>query len=161
MTARMTHAAAAAAGGGPSAARYWRILYVNNDGHGLYDALAEVEFRATLGGADLTTPAGAVAGAVASSEINSSNIAAYAFNNINGDNWVSATTPGSWLRYDFGSAVTVAQVALMAHGGALTTAPKDFHIQSSASTSGPWDTRASPTGQTGWSGGVFRLFTVV
>lgn len=94
--------------------RYWRIHCARaNSGGGTF-ALAEVEFRATPGGSDLTgsgTPS-------AHSEFSPPTYdAAKAFDNNNATLWsANGGTSNGWLKYDFGSggAVSVAEVMIRA-----------------------------------------------
>lgn len=140
--------------------RYWRILFSANAGSPSYDGIGEMEYRATVGGADQTVAQNPSPAVLASSEINAANLGLYAFTNDGGgNNWLSASAGASWLRYDFGSAVTVAQVSIMGPGNSITSSPKDFSIQYSDNDSA-WTTALAVTGQTGWASGVARLFSL-
>lgn len=147
-----------------NAHRYWRLLITGNNGNALYLEVTEVEMRATVSGSDQCD--GGTASA--SSEINGSNAAAKAFDNLTGSSnkWLPATVPtgGSpaWLKYDFGYPVIVAELAMISLYDTETTldaAIKDFTIESSDDDSS-WTNRASPAAQTGWAAGEQRTFSV-
>lgn len=139
--------------------RYWRILFADNDGSALYDGIEEMEYRATVGGADQTIVGGGGAfNITASSFINGSNAPYMAFGD-NIERWLSASAGASWLRYDFVTPVTVKQVSIIGPRTVITASPKDFFIQWSDDDLN-WVTALAVTGETGWAIDVPRLFNV-
>lgn len=94
----------ASGGGGAGAHRYWRLYFPNTEpGFNYYVAVAEVEMRATVGGADLCS------GGTASASMSSAD-AYKAFDNDTGTSWAGSSGAGDkWLSYDFGVARNVVQ----------------------------------------------------
>lgn len=93
----------AATGAPPPAAgahRYWRLLHIGQTARD-YLGLAEIELRATAGGADLTAPGGAITASAAYSGWPPSQ----AIDNDTGTGWTTYTAyaDGQWLAYDFGA----------------------------------------------------------
>lgn len=113
-------------------ARHWRILCAAAQS-GTNIAMAEVEWRATAGGADLTAPAGA---ATASSRwINSATYdAIQAFDNDAATWWETAAgfAVGSWIAYDFGSDVEPVELSIQAQATNPSKGVKDGTVQYSA-----------------------------
>lgn len=135
---------------------YWRILQTERDG-GNANAISEAEFRATPSGADQATGGTATA----SAEFDGTTGAAKAFDNDNATLWAStATNPPHWLRYQFASAVAVAEVTIRARSDSpfQNQAPKEFFIQYSDDGT-TWTTAWGGTDQTGWTAGETRTFT--
>lgn len=170
----------ASGGGGSSAYRWYRILVTANNGNANYLAICEVEFRATHGGADLTTPAAAAGGASSASDSETGgfwngdshkcafdDIVIYGGTLATRAQWLSNSTPPSvgspkWLKYDFGAATEVTQMRMTAahstDSNPSTTAPKDFKVQGSNDDSA-WVDLIAPAAQTGWGPGEFRDFS--
>jgi hypothetical protein len=139
--------------------RYWRVNISANNGGASFVVIAELEFRATHGGSDLTSPGLAPTRALASSEANSSNIAAYGFDDNSTNKWTANATSG-WLRWDFGTETSVTEIALMGQyitGDQATFAPKDFIVEASPDGVN-WLTRKTVTGQTAWGAAEVRVF---
>lgn len=96
-------------GGGPTpglgAHRYWRITNMENVGSTAVLQIAELEFRASVGGADLTG---------AGTAISNSGTASAAFDNNADTAWTGTKDPSTYIGYDFGAgqAVAVAEVGL-------------------------------------------------
>lgn len=176
MTTRGHHGLLMAGGGGGVAYRYYRILCTANNGHPNYLAICEVEYRATHGGADLTSPSSAAAGAATASDVETASGWAgsikCAFDNViiytgpGTAQWLSNNTPPSvgspkWLKYDFGTPTVVTEMALIgshtADSNPSQTAPKDFKVQGSNDNSS-WTDLISPSSQTGWTPGQQRIF---
>lgn len=173
-------AARRSTGGGGSGYRYYRILVTANNGHAYFLVICEVEFRATHGGADLTSPAAAVTAATASDDARAggliwqdSAISAFDNNLVYGGTkatraqWVSNSTPPrvwspKWLRYDFGTPTAVTQMALIASHttevNPSTAAPKDFKVQGS-NDNVVWTDLVAPSSQTNWTPAEQRLFS--
>src|SRR5215207_10553644 len=95
---------------------YWR-LYIIQSGYGTSRGtaigLSEVEFRATVGGADQ-----AIGGtATANSEYSGTYAASKAFDDTIGTNWATLESPAvipGWLQYQFPAPVDVLQISLKA-----------------------------------------------
>lgn len=128
--------------------RYWRIFVQNNNGSASSIRMAEIELRATVGGADITTTTTPV---LASSDDGASLVTNVRDNNTS-TVWASGigSVTNQWVRLDLASAQTVAQVAIFPHSSALTAAPKDFIIQGSSDGTNFTDVKTF-TGVTGWS----------
>lgn len=134
---------------GSKAYRYWRLFSLTNNG-ATYIAIAEVELRGVIGGADLTTtttPATA-------STTNTTNAASNTVDNNIASTaaWLSAagTTTDQWVRWDMATPTALAQIAIYPRSNALTSAPKDFVIQGSSDGTTFTDVK-SFSGVTGWS----------
>ncbi|RYF57869.1 MAG: discoidin domain-containing protein [Comamonadaceae bacterium] len=146
--------------------RYWRI-YVTAAGGNTNVQILEIELRATLGGADLTTGVTPVT--------TSSNIAAgytgskIVDNNLIGESiWMSGNNLSSnpqWARIDLGTAKSVAQLALHPAGyvdgdgnsvGSKDLAPSAFIVQGSNDDS-VWTNVKSFSGIT-YPASVWRTF---
>lgn len=115
-------------------------------------ALAEVEMRETVDGADLCEGGWAFA----SSIFNSTYAAEKAFDNDNNTAFVCQSSVG-WLAYDFLSLQTIAEMWLMPRDGQPSQAPNDFKLQYSI------DNITFVTAQTyldtdPWTDGVARTF---
>jgi hypothetical protein len=139
-------------------ATYWRVYVTANNGND-YLQLAEVQMRATVGGADQCT--GGTASAI---NYFSSNVPGRAFDDDPNTHWLSEGDihpgPDWWIQYQFGSAVDVAELVLKHWSGGVTSRmPKDFQLQYSNDLEA-WTTAGSWTDQTGWTAGEERAFVV-
>ena len=137
---------------------YWRIFALQSETWTSAVAIGEVEMRATPAGADQC--AGGTA--AADSEFSGSFVAANAFDNSNTTVW-SALDRGNynwgWIRYQFASAVEVAEVKIRArHDVAPTTSPEIFWVQHS-DDGVTWTTAWDVLAQTGWVLSEERVFT--
>lgn len=148
----LTRRGAAAAG---NAHEYWRI-YVTEGVASTNTSIAEVEMRATTGGADQCTGGTATA----NEELGVDYTAAKAFDNDNATIWHTSTSVlPNWIAYQFASPVEVEEVAITSRNEAnSSTAPEDFSIQYSDDGTN-WTTYWSVTGQIGWSANEQRVFT--
>lgn len=99
-----------------AAHRYWALLVTARPGSGNGVGLAEVQMRATTGGANIAT--GGTAGGASSFGF----VPANAFDGNAGTDWHNAATGGLPVRlsYDFGSAVDVAEIAVTTPGAGST-----------------------------------------
>lgn len=151
-------------------ARYWRLLITDNNGDLSYVTVADLELRATVGGADQTDASGIGMTYTASSEVNSSNKVGLAFDDAAGSKWASLGRPtvGSpqWLKVNFDisapfdTQVYVREISIVGCiTGQTAMAPKDFALQRSDDDSS-WTTVLTVTGQTGWTAGERRNFAV-
>ena len=150
--------------------RYWRIYITANNG-GSATSIQEIELRATVGGADLTTPS------------TPADQSRYFFDGPNGydnrafrlvDNdftdfafklWVNNAENGyplpDWVYFDLGSPTTVAELAMwpQARSDLVNRAPRDFLFQGCNDASS-WSTEATFSDVTGWSVGTGKTFAV-
>lgn len=143
----------------PASARYWRILISETrTTPNFFASIAEIEMRATAGGAD---QAGSGT-AYASSETTST--ASQAFDNNPATWWTSDSNESApqWIAYDFGSAVSVAQITIQAVNNVTAAArsPRSFEVQYS-DDGADWDTAASFTNEPEWAVSEVRAFSVV
>jgi hypothetical protein len=79
----------------PPEHRYWRLICTSSQS---LAGAAELEFRASIGGADETGSGTAIA----SGYNNSGSQPVEAFNNVNSDGWIGTGGNGNWIGYDFG-----------------------------------------------------------
>lgn len=144
-----------------TARRYWRVLVLATRTADTYAAqIAEIQLRATVGGADQTTSGG---GSPTASSTNTGSSAANCFDNSASTNWVSlldAVLP-QWVRYDFGSDVDIAEVAIQAGdtSARAARAPRTFFLQSSPDDTN-WSSVAYVPDEAAWSTGETRSFAV-
>lgn len=136
---------------------YWRINVTANDGDTSFLAIAEVEMRATVGGADQC------AGGTASASATSAGFEAdKAFDNDNTTRWSppSGTLTG-WLRYQFAAPVDVVEFTIRSHptSGEGDRSPRDFTLEWSDDGSA-WTVAKSFAEVTGWAAAETRTFSV-
>ena len=134
--------------------RYWRINCTHEAGED-YVIIYEIEMRATIGGADQTS----TSNTIFSSEVNSSNEAANAFDDTNSSRWVSkhkTLDAAPWIGQDFGSAQTIAEITIYTDNG--DRPPSAIEIQHSPDNS-TWTTTDTYSGLT-WSSGETKTFAV-
>lgn len=84
---------------------YWRIRGLRGTGNAQF---SKIEFRETIGGANVATGGTAFA----STEFSSSYVAAYAFNENNADFWAAVGSVGQWIAYHFPTPVEPAEIAM-------------------------------------------------
>lgn len=141
---------------------YWRLYITASQGipsgKDYWHTMAEIELRATPGGADQCSGGTATAHDYYSAAY----APAKAFDNANATYWGS--WPGSnlgngWINYQFASAVAVAEVAITARNdpGLTDYGPKTFQLQWSDNNS-TWNTLASWENIAPWGQGESRLF---
>ncbi len=137
--------------------RYWRVRAYNVQSGTNY-ALAEVEFRATIGGPDQ-----AAGGTAIASTVFSGRPAANAFDNDPATLWATATDAieGGWIGYDFGvgATITVLEISLKARNdSSFGQAPVQFVVEYSNDnvtwTEVKWYTAAT------WTIGSTQVFAV-
>lgn len=149
----------AAAGAQSSAYRYWRILVSSNNGDANFLSISEVELRATIGGADVTTPATTV---TASSSYDATTLPKLVVDNLHPSyGWMSDAYSAypRWLQFDLGSVVEIKSVSISASStGGPTRAPKDFSIQ--GSNDGVNFTTVKSFSSTGWGTSETRVFNL-
>lgn len=144
--------------------RHWRIYISANNGDS-YTAIQEVELRATIGGADITSPSGMTV-TQSSFYAPSSNNGSRAFDDDYTDfsfrAWIdNAAGFPCWVAIDLNTAASVAEVAMwcQAYGGGPARAPKDFKVQGSSDGS-TWTDVQTFTNATGWTSGTPMTFTL-
>lgn len=131
---------------------YWRILCTDSVG-GTYASFAEIEMRASAGGADQC-----VGGVAAADSIFSSSFpAASAFDNSLSTLWHSGAGFPHWISYAFPAAVDVVALALTARTSENGVTPTAFSLQWSDDNVN-WTTLFSLSGQGGWASGEQRVF---
>lgn len=106
--------------------RYWRISISQNSGASGVTGLSELEFRGSVGGSDLTGSGTALSGGSGTDNVGSE--AAKAFDNNTGTTWTRTSATNTWVGYDFGVAVTVAEIAITAETTSLTRSPQAFTL---------------------------------
>lgn len=132
---------------------FWRVFVTFGVGDSV--GIAEMEYRATPSGADQATGGSAAASSIFSGSFPAS----AAFDDDSGTYWVTSVD-WAWLRYDFASPVSVAEVSIQARpSGSPVSGPVYFAIQWADSSSGPWTTAWHEMGETGWALGETRVFT--
>jgi hypothetical protein len=106
-------------GGSPFGShRYWRIFSSTNSGDGTFTGAAEAEFRGSVGGSDLVPLVSGPSALVLKSGESIGAEAFQAFDNNTNDPWIQADTTDTFIGYDFGSAVSIAEAALISSASA-------------------------------------------
>lgn len=137
-----------------AAHRYWRLNISANAGDANYLQIAEVEMRATLGGADQCT--GGTASA--STEHSATYAASKAVDDTASTHWSTPiSTLTGWWAYDFGSAVEVLQYTIQAPPASPARSPKDWALEYSDNGT-DWTLQETREEQTGWTTGEVRTF---
>lgn len=139
---------------GGGAHEYWRINGSSPTGV-TFLAIAEVEMRATLGGADQCA-----GGTPSASTADPSSPASNAFDNNATTRWstVSGNTTG-WLLYRFAAPVGVLEYTIQAHPTAPVRSPKDFSLEFS-DDGVDWTAADTRTNQIDWGAGEIRTYQV-
>lgn len=129
--------------------RYWRIHATAPVRIATGAGLAEVEFRASIGGADLTAPSTSV---ISSIESYAPNPASNLVDNSTATEWNSASraTYPYTLTFDFVVPVDPKELAICPIAYALFRAPQDFSVQASVDGVN-FNTIQSFTGVTSWA----------
>lgn len=148
--------------------RFWRLFCTNNNGGSSFIIIGEIEFRATAGGADQTSPQssnnGSATGMIIGSSLTVSGNEGYkAFDGsvaASTNTWASSGTTNQWLGYVFPSPVTVLQAMVQAtsQSANLSRTVKDGKIEWSDDGT-TWTTAATFT-KTGWTASEQLLVTV-
>jgi len=138
-----------------AAHEYWRINVTANDGDVNFLAIAEMEMRATIGGADQ-----AVGGTATASASDGSSPPGNAFDNNSTTRWSTPVgTLTGWLRYQFTSPVDVVEYTIQAHPTTPARSPRDFTLESSDDGI-VWSPEDLRSGETGWTNGEIRVYEV-
>jgi len=137
-----------------AAHQYWRLYCTA--GSSTITALSEVEFHATIGGADQTgsgTPS-------ADSDTGGTYPASLAFDNNNATQWVSSATYPHWLKYDFGvsTPVDVVEYTMRPRTASATDVPTAWQLQ--WSDDGASWTLADARSGISWSAGTTKTMLV-
>ncbi|MBF0584048.1 MAG: discoidin domain-containing protein [Magnetococcales bacterium] len=130
--------------------RYWRVYMTQStSGSDMLLSFYEIEFRGSVGGADQST------GGTAAASHNNETV--YKLFNENFSDYWSNGGPAadSWVSYDFGVAVAVAELSLTPRSS--FQAPTAFSLEYS-DTGTAWTELARWSGVTGWISGVGKLF---
>lgn len=132
---------------------FWRINVSANDGDTNYLAIAEVEMRASVGGADQC--AGGTASASAS---DGTSPPSNAFDNNATTRWSTPVgTLTGWLAYQFSSAVDVLECTIRAHPTSPARSPRTGTIEYS-DDGVAWIVLLKFGPETGWTNGQVRTF---
>lgn len=129
---------------GPSAT-YWRLRFPGGAAASTYLTLAEIEMRATEGGADQCT-----GGTATASSNNAGFLPSYAFNDDTGNAWATSNggDDNSWIRYQFAAPVHVNEVTLRTFS-TYDEGPRDMVVEYSSDGS-TWTEYWSETNLYGW-----------
>jgi hypothetical protein len=147
--------AAAGGGGGFGSHRYWRLAISQNAGDASLTCVGELEFHSTVGGADITGSGTAISGGSGAE----TDVAANAFDDVilSTNQWGRSSPTDTWIGYDFGSAVAVAEVLVHGRGGTeWDQSPQDFTLDWSDDGSA-WTT-AETFNAYGWIPSVGKTF---
>lgn len=142
-----------------AAHRYWRVNVTSSISGSFPYVIAEIEFRSTLGGADITGGGTAISDANQGAPQNATS-PALAFDNNNGTDWSSgfAFSGSFYVGYDFGVAVDIVDVAISASATNTNGAPKNFTIDYSDNGSS-WTPLITVSNEPAWSANEQRTFT--
>ncbi len=135
---------------------YWRLNITANAGDTSFLAIAEIEMRATVGGADQCA-----GGTAAASLADPGAPVTNAFDNDAATRW--STTSGTltgWIRYQFAAPVDVAQYTIQAHPTTPLRSPKDWALEYSDDGSA-WVPVEMRSGVSSWTNGEIKSYTVV
>lgn len=137
----------------------WRVYVTANNGGSVVET-AEIQMRATAGGATQCTGGTAFASSAAANDGNGPYTADKAFDGALAPPWASASGPPQYVGYLFPSPVPVDEFTIAARSDSMANPipsffPKDFTFQSSDDTTtgadGTWHDEWNVTGQTGWT----------
>lgn len=136
--------------------KFWRIVISRNNGNA-YTTLSEVQMRATVGGADQCTGGFASCSGMGDPAWNADKV----FDDNGSTFWAQQVQSGAWVMYEFASPVDVAEYTLSPtpDGSSLAQSPKSFTLEFSDDGIN-WGFADARTGQTGWTLGEVRAFTV-
>lgn len=134
---------------------YWRLNVTANNGDITFLAIAEIEMRAILGGADQCS-----GGVASASSADATSPASNAFDNDTTTRWSTVTsTLTGWIRYQFASPVDVVQYTIRAHPTAPTRSPKNWTLEWSDDGT-TWVVVDTHTDVDAWANGEVRVFNV-
>lgn len=130
---------------------YWRVN-ISASWFGVNIAIAEIEMRATRGGADQCA-----GGTVIKSVEQVSFAAVNAFDNNTATAWAANNTIPAWIGYHFAAAVDVLEIAITADATFFTIAPRDFTVDFSDDGIS-WTTAWTELLAINWTSGETRTF---
>lgn len=146
------------------ASRYWRVLLLSTADASWYSN-QEIEFRASPGGADLTSPALAVARAFSNAYYDvASPDKAFdgGMTDVVYNAWVVSKTllPPTFIGWDFGGPAVVREMAWLpqARSDLVARSPSSFKIQRSDDKV-TWVDVATFSGISGWVPGTWKVFS--
>jgi hypothetical protein len=138
----------------------WRVKVISTQGGSADCRCAELEFRATSGGSDLTAAASADGGNAIGDNIN---VTANAFDNNTTTLWNSPAHPTSgspaYLGYRFPTQQVVTEIAWTLWTGSALNGPTSFDVQYLDPTTGTWTTSWSVAASGTWTAGQTKVFT--
>lgn len=139
----------------PSGYRFYRLNVSAVDG-GTNIRIDELEYRESLGGSDVTGSGEATESRLLSNSFSSDNLytGTTAF-------WLTPTgATTAWAAYDFGSGreKNIVQYTVKT-GNTANQSPRDWTLEASHDFES-WDVLHTVTGETGWSSGETRTYTV-
>ena len=135
---------------------YWRLNVSANAGDTSFLAIAEIEMRATVGGADQCT-----GGTPTASASDGSSPPSNAFDNNATTRWSTpSSTLTGWIGYQFASPVDVAQYTIQAHPTTPARSPKDWALEYSDDGS-TWVAVETRQDVSSWTNGEVKSYTVV
>lgn len=141
--------------GSPHAAlKYWRA-YCRNATDGVEVQFADIQFRASPGGADQTTNGLAFG----SSQFSGSYQYAYAFDASLSTVWAASSSGVAHIGYQFITPVKVAEASFLPRSDLPGRAAQYIKVQGSNSISGPWTTIYSVQNISGWTSSVYKTYS--
>lgn len=129
---------------------YWRLNITANN-YGYSTSAAEIEMRATVGGADQCN------GGVVTASSGSATMAA-AFDNNPATAWESGSEGSWWIQYEFPSPVSVGELMLQCKADSYNSIARNFSLQYSDDAV-TWGTLFSVINQNTWTSAEKRYFT--
>lgn len=142
----------------PPSYTHWRVLWLSSFSPGFVGA-AEIEFRATVGGADISGTGTPISGAERTGFEDD-----LAFDNNTATAWsASKNTQTSrwWVGVDFAADTAVAQVAITARTPAFyDQAPSAFKVQKSSDGGLTWTDVLNVFGEQPWTAGETRTYNI-
>jgi hypothetical protein len=133
----------------------WRIYITSTNGSAV-TGIAEVEMRASIGGANLCS--GGTPSASSAYPAGGPYEAAQAFDSNAATFWDSRYDVPQWIEYDFASTQSIAEILIKAPpSGNVNDAPKDFQLQYWDGSA--WIINLMVPSQTGWTAGEVRTFS--
>lgn len=150
-------------------ARGWAIRVLANDGSVDRTSVADMRWKATAGGANLTNLAsgapgsGTVAGMPFADRSGGTDINIQspekAFNGVATDRWRDNVTSGSYVGWLFPAGQDCAEVDILAFNIEANSMPRDFEIIYTSDFCS-WNVARTVTGQTGWTPSAYRTFAI-
>jgi hypothetical protein len=144
-------------------ARYWRLVILTQADAGTFGAtaIAEIQLRDSIGGTNLV--GGGTASA--SSSTGGSETPDKAFDGNNSTQWAVfkprwGLNADTWIQYDFGSAVTVAEVAIRSRSDTAPEQTPQTVLVRSSDDGSTWTDRALFVAETLWSLGETRTVAI-